>query len=506
MALADFFHRDAVAISQVLQGFETDAFAEHLQGVRVAIAFGEEAATSRDGRDLLDLSVRLAARLYPSLMFATVPAGEQCADELLTLARNINPNIEASRTGAPNAALAVGADAPTVDAPTVYAGCDGWVGRIGTKDPYGTSDLANPFGAGFAACLAAANLFRLLFLPDGSGSLDDDISFPPDAASFPALTATTLLDPLALVGAGAVGNSAVWALARAPLMGQIWLIDPEAVELSNLQRYVLCERSDEDRVKVEIAESAFGSALRPLLHRGTWASFVEVNGYNWGRVLVALDSARDRRAVQGSLPRWIANAWTQVGDLGVSSHAFLGSDACLACLYLPTEGSRSDDEIIANGLRIPELQDRVRFLLGSGQGTDREVCDVIATAWGIPPGKLEPYVGRPIRELWVEGVCGGGIIPLGDVGPAPRELHVPLAFQSALAGVLLAAEAVRDVLLAGARRRTLVYRLDLLRALGNPSPRPALKARTGTCICEDQDFVSAYRAKYAIESGDLPRR
>ena len=99
MALADFFHRDAVAISQVLQGFETDAFAEHLQGVRVAIAFGEEAATSRDGRDLLDLSVRLAARLYPSLMFATVPAGEQCADELLTLARNINPNIEASPDG-----------------------------------------------------------------------------------------------------------------------------------------------------------------------------------------------------------------------------------------------------------------------------------------------------------------------------------------------------------------------------------------------------------------------
>ena len=506
MALADFFHRDAVAISQVLQGFDTDAFVEHLEGVRVAIAFGEEAATRRDGRDLLDLSVRLAARLYPSLTFATVPAGEQCADELMALAKNINPNIETSRTAAPDAALAVGADSPAVDAPTVYAGCDGWVGRVGTGGPYAASDLANPFGAGFAACLAAANLFRLLFLPDGSGSLDDDISFPPNAASFPPLTATILPDHLALVGAGAVGNSAVWALARSPLEGGIWLVDPEAVELSNLQRYVLCERSDEDNVKVEIAERAFGGALRPLLHRGTWASFVEAHGYSWERVLVALDSARDRRAVQGTLPLWIANAWTQVGDLGVSSHSFLGSDACLACLYLPTEGSRSDDEIIADGLGIAELRDRVRFLLGSGQGTDREVCEAVAAARGIPPEKLEPYVGRPIRELWVEGVCGGGIIPLGDVGPAPRELHVPLAFQSALAGVLLAAEAVRDVLLQGTQRRTLVYRLDLLRPLGDPSPQPALNARTGTCICEDQDFVSAYRAKYAIESRDLPRR
>ena len=69
MALADFFPRDAVAISQVLQGFQTDAFTEKLEGVRVAITFGEEAATSRDGRELLDLSVRLAARLYPSLTF-----------------------------------------------------------------------------------------------------------------------------------------------------------------------------------------------------------------------------------------------------------------------------------------------------------------------------------------------------------------------------------------------------------------------------------------------------
>ena len=172
MALADFFPRDAVAISQVLQGFQTDAFTEKLEGVRVAIAFGEEAATSRDGRELLDLSVRLAARLYPGLTFTTVPAGDRFADELMALAGSINPNIEASKTGTANVGLSVGLDAPAVDTPTVYAGCDGWLARVGTEGPYGTSDLGNPFGAGFAACLAAANLFRFLFLlrrPDLAG-------------------------------------------------------------------------------------------------------------------------------------------------------------------------------------------------------------------------------------------------------------------------------------------------------------------------------------------------
>ena len=500
MALADFFHRDEVAISQVLQGFESDGFIEQLKGVRVAIVFGEEAATSRDGRELLDLSVRLMARLYPSLTISTLPARQHAAEDLMTLARNINPNIDVSEVATPNVALAIGPDAPAVEAPTFYAGCDGWVGHVGTKGPYATSDLGNPFGAGFAACLAAANLFRFLFLPDGPDLLDDDISFPSDDASFPSLTLATLTEPLVLVGAGAVGTSAVWALARTPLVGEICLVDPQTVELSNLQRYVLCARSDEGGIKVDIAARAFENALQPLVHRGTWASFLEAKGYEWARVLVALDSARDRRSVQASLPRWIANAWTQIGDLGVSSHTFLGPDACLACLYLPANESSSEDQIIAEGLRIPELQDQVRFLLGSGQGTDEGICDAIAKAWEIPSAKLDPYVGRPLRELWVEGVCGGGIIPLGGGGSTPRELHVPLAFQSALAGVLLAAETVRDVLTAGAQRRTLVRRLDLLRPLGDTLPQPALKAGRGNCICEDPDFLSAYRRKYAIES------
>ena len=35
MALADFFPRDAIAISQVLQGFQADVFTEKLENIRV---------------------------------------------------------------------------------------------------------------------------------------------------------------------------------------------------------------------------------------------------------------------------------------------------------------------------------------------------------------------------------------------------------------------------------------------------------------------------------------
>ena len=499
MPLADYFPRDALAISQVLQGFEKDAFVERLEGVKVAITFGEEAAHSRDGRDLLDLSVRLAARLYPSLTFVTVPASAGFADELIALAKGINPNIEASKTGTADVALSVGAGAPDIDAPTVYAGCDGWVARVGTDGPYKTNDQSNPYGAGLAACLAAASLFRFLFLPDGANLLDADISFPPDAGSFPSLVESELADPLVLVGVGAVGNSASWALARTPLVGQIHLVDPQVVELSNLQRYVLCERRTDSGIKVDVVAEHFAGELQALPHQVAWASFVETNGYKWERVLVALDSAHDRRAVQGSLPRWIANAWTQLGDLGVSSHSFLGQGACLACLYLPSQQSKSEDQIVAEGLKIPQFKDHIRFLLGSGKASGKELCDAISTAWGIPAERLEPYSDRPIRELWVEGICGGGIIPLGEAGPTPQELQVPLAFQSALAGILLAAEATLDVLTSGTKRNTSVRRIDVLRPLGDPSPQLALKGVTGNCICEDQDFILTYRTKYGIE-------
>ena len=498
MALADYFPRDLVAISQVLQGFQHDPFIERLKGVRVAIAFGGRAATDRDGRELLDLVVRLLARLYPSLTFVTDRAEGSFANALIALARDINPNIEIVETATPDVVLSVGFGVPEIDAPTVHAGCDGWLARVGTEGPFQTSDLGNPFGAGFAACLAAANLFRFLFLPDGPSQFDADLSFPPDTDSFPGLAPAALADPLILVGIGAVGNSASWALSRSPLLGQVHLVDPQLVESSNLQRYVLCARNDEGRAKVDVVAKQYRGPLQGLRHHGTWASFLEGKGYSWERVLVALDSAHDRRAVQASLPRWITNAWTQIGDLGVSSHSFPGNDACLACLYLPTQKSKNEDLILAEGLKVPHLQERVRFFLGSGQATDKDFCDAVAVAWGVPGTVVEPYVGRPIRQLWVEGICGGGIIPLGGTEDTPNDLQVPLAFQSALAGVLLAAEAVRDVISDGAQRRTSVRRIDILHPLGdrNPSPQLARTAGTGNCICEDTDFIVGYHAKY----------
>ena len=501
MPLADYFSRDKIAISHVLQGFQEDAFAARLEEIAVEIKFGEEAVHSRDGRDLLDLLVRLLARLYPTLVFSPQPGAEGLAVELAILAKAINPNIETPSGGRrTDASIVVGSDAGDETATSIFVGCDGWSANVGTNGPYKVVETGNPFGAGFAACLAAAGLFRLLFMPGGGWLVDVDVPFPEDAEEFPTLQEVKVDAASVLVGVGAIGNGVAWALARTPFAGRIYLVDPENTDLSNLQRYVLCERHHEKGSKVMIAGSKFKRGLAAIPYHGTWDSFLGRYGYKWERVLVALDTERDRCAVQSSLPRWIVNGWTQLGDLGVSTHEFLGNGACLACLYLPTEEVKGEDQIMAEGMKVPELQLQVRDLLWSGEGVDAQLCNAVAMAWGASPDKLRPYLGLPIRELWGRGICGGGIIPLGNEGSERRELHVPLAFQSALAGVLLAAEFARDVLMAGdgGQRKTNVRRIDLLQPLGITAPRPILKSGTGTCICEDGDFRSVYAAKYGI--------
>jgi hypothetical protein len=303
------------------------------------------------------------------------------------------------------------------------------------------------------------------------------------------------LGEVVLVGAGAIGNAALWALGRTGATGRIHVVDPERVDLSNLQRYVLASRADEGAVKADLGARHLPEGLRPEPHPDTWAAFVAGAGYNWPRVLVALDSAAHRRAVQATLPRWIANAWTQPGDLGLSIHPALQTGACLACLYQPSGTVPSEDELIAQAFGIPARLMQIRELLYSGGGTPRDLLDSAATALDLPLDSLLPFEGKPLRTLYTEGVCGGAVIPLNRVNRSAQEMHVPLAHQSALAGILLAGAVVG----AAAGRdpeTTAVTRLDVMRPLAEYLTQPAQKDSSGRCICEDGDYIVAYDAKY----------
>ena len=99
-----------------------------------------------------------------------------------------------------------------------------------------------------------------------------------------------------------------------------------------------------------------------------------------------------------------------------------------------------------------------------------------------------------MRALYREGFCGGAVIPLGDPGRPANDVHVPLAHQSALAGVLLAAAGVRMGL--SGRVDSVVTQYDVLKPQERFQVYPAAKHAGERCICQDADYREVYRRKY----------
>lgn len=498
MAVADYFHRNAVAAAQIVAGFDETAFRAKLESHHLVVAMGPSAAQSPSGRLLAELVVRLVARLYPVVSLRGAGKAAAVADDLSGLARRINPNIELGASSRPTLAVMLGRPTRVSAEHAVYAGCSGWDALVDAAEPQAIGDAANPFGAGAAACLAAANIFRHVFLGDVtherrvvfSTLLREPRQSP---ASVPPRGAPSQED--VLVGGGAIGNAAAWALTHCDLTGQMQLVDPQAVELSNIQRYLMTERRDEGAAKAALLDDRLPGALRFIPHQMEWASFVEANGYSWQHVLVAVDSAAARREVQASLPRWIANAWTQPEDLGVSTHQF-GRGACLGCLYLPAGVVPNEDEIYAAALRIPGRQREVRDLLAHDMPLTEEFLAVVANALEVDPGPVLTYAGSSIRRLYADGLCGGMIAPMSSLHGPRHEMHVPVAHQSAMAGILLAAALVAK--LAGHEADgSRVTRMDLRRPLAQVPTQPLAADPRGICMCRDDVYREAYRDKHA---------
>jgi hypothetical protein len=490
MAIANFYKRAAVAASQVIAGFNEEAFRKTLEACRVGVAIGAEASILQEGRALADLSIRLLARLYPAIELRI--ADDTHRAELDKLARSINPDVDL--VGSADTGLVIGPGASEFTT-SLYVGSEGWLASFDPRQPLTVGNSGNPFGAGGAACIGAANLFRQIFVP--SSELDASVTF--DLRTGNRVDSRTdsgapwkLTTNCTLAGVGAIGNGAVWALARSVDEARIRLVDPETVELSNLQRYVLCGQED-----IDLAKSSVAGAF--LVDSGeefpmAWAEYTEKMGFSDHLVLVALDSARDRRQVQASLPEWVVNAWTQPGDLGVSTHSRFASDgACLACLYLPEGQVANEDEVVARALGVPHRQLQIRELLDEGKPIPDDLLAEVAEALEIESSAIDQFRGSAVRQLYSEGLCGGALVPLERLGAPRTEMHVPLVHQSTLAGLLLAAAAVTHQ--DQKPQVTEVTRVNLLQPLGTDLRQP-MQRQPIACYCNDEVFASVYDRKW----------
>ncbi len=513
MALANFFDKSAMAASEVLNGFELSAFEERLNSASVGIVWDEASQRQREANVAIEMLINLCARLYPRLVIIG-PARSQDVGKIKRIARWINPAIEIG-SDLESATIAIAATSGAVRAtcPIIYCGADGWIAKVSMLRASGFGHSSNPFGAAVAACLASANVFRHMFADQlENPQLDKEVAL--SAVDFSTgLRATnpkwsrTDLQKVVLVGAGAIGNALAWTLARTSgVTGSLEVVDPQPIELSNLQRYLLAGQPQVNEAKVKVLRKAFRtSRVRVNPIEKDWGQYLAgLADWRLDKVLVAVDSVQDRMAIQASLPRWIANAWTQTGDLGVSRHEFLGPEACLMCLYLDRRPQKSESQDIAEALGLAVMEPLVRRLLYLGTPVDEVFIQQVAGAKQVQADSLMQFVGKPLRELYTRAACGGLIMRLGGAITTPQTVAVPTAFQSALAGVLLASEVV--VQSAGLRKAPLppVTRVDLLRPLG--AHLSLREAKRLSCICLDADYIDAYKAKYPDNATSTRKR
>ncbi len=212
-----------------------------------------------------------------------------------------------------------------------------------------------------------------------------------------------------------------------------------------------------------------------------------------------MDSAEDRIYIQGSLPKKIFNAWTQPEALGISRHVDFINTACLACLYLPTEQRKSRSEEIAENLGLigTENEKLIRDYLANGKPVDQSLISLIATAKSISTTALTSYLGKHIDVFYSEVVCGGVLMNLANDNGEGINLQVPSAFESAMAGILLASEIVIDSNNIERDTPTTITRLNLLRPISDYLSENQAKHSSGRCICQDKIYRDIYQNKYS---------
>lgn len=335
----------------------------------------------------------------------------------------------------------------------------------------------------------------------------------------PPLPEGVQLGTVHLAGCGAIGQAVVATLAAIPVAGTLVAVDHDSIDLGNLQRYVLALDGDVDADKPTLIHRALADHridVQPVSTR--WGADAR-SGPGCETVLSALDTKQGRIELQAGLPREIFNAWTQPEDIGVSRHQAFGREPCLACLGWPTRPQPSESEVIAGALGENELR-VIRYMADDvpvGQPLpppvvvptlrlplpedarswpQRSMLADVVERYQLPPQEMAQFAGSTVRQLYRDVVCGGVLLEHSG-RERDHEVSVPLAHQSALAGVLLATWLVIDRVpeLRELRPSSPQARYDVLR--GGVQRWVRDRTRQGRCICADEDFLAAYAARWA---------
>lgn len=302
----------------------------------------------------------------------------------------------------------------------------GWCGGV-TKSSIEMEALSRlPFGPYTAACFAASEVFKTVrmrpehYLSSGGfynvWNLQPTLKFQPEGPA--ELEAREINCTLA--GVGAVGNSFLHTISACPTLKFFAVLadnDPKGIEVTNLNRYVLFGKN---AIGSKKPDAACVLLKQEHMRLTPWNDSVEKLDLVRERVLSAVDTNKARESIQVRYPSRIISAST----LDLRAEVFRcgppGKGACLRC-FNPPEKLPSDDALI----------------LKLRKANPAEFSRICQTA----------NVSEADAQSWIKTKkCGeAGESLLGVLREEDEQSGAfAVGFTSVLAGVLLAAELIKD--------------------------------------------------------------
>ena len=408
----------------------------------------------------------------------------------------------------PSITLVFGREVMPVKNP-LYVGSAGWSCYLSKEKPSPwEAGEYNSLSSMFAGSLAVGEVFKDLLpeIPSKKiNTLEYDLITHGTAQQpvlQPKIPEIIHLDNLLLVGCGAIGQTFCCSLKMvSKLSGRIGLVDNDALEESNEQRYFHTFKELRGQNKANVMANFLKTGnptLFPTAIPMKYEDYANSVSYSpvQDEVVSAVDNVWTRLNVQAGMPKTLWNGWTDVdtGTLryGIGKHSILGKYECLGCEYYPNgcSPSQMDLNALLTGFTRKEIEQKLQR---------NAVCTLqdlqsVSSKSGIPIQRLLPNVGKPFQDL-LHGVCGVfALRPLGHdaVAPAP---HVPV-----LCGILLATQVILKHVELPSNSVTINSSADF-DALGIPNRNCIInKQKKPECFCNDLIYQNAYKEKWSCKN------
>jgi len=437
-------HRTALLLT-TLANLSVSEAAGVLDGLRFGIAIDDDAARTPAGQAaaLTAASVlgRLGGAVYlevpaVSLVLRGTPWDGQVLDEACATIVQWAGGRLSQKSGV--ARLAVGL--PPASSAIAVGGGD-WIAEV--DGPRSLMEGNHPLGAMAAVHLGAGRLFHL--------ALGAALNLPTirrDPAKMSLLTyglsASARTSPsrikaahsVALVGAGAVGQAVAWSavVGQVRLADRVDIIDPQILDVPNLNRHVCSGREDVGRFKAEIVSGFFAtSGVEAVPFRLRIGEYLADRGV-LPIAISTVDNNEARYELQGTFPSLIFHGATSQEHLSAAA-LDPTNGACLGCLF--PRRSVSSGQAISDETGIPVHL--VEDALGPAGVMTREMLEPIAFRMGLPAEALHHLANRNFREVYATEICGRLTAPGIEPTAAPT-----VAYASGLAGLLLTAEMAKN--------------------------------------------------------------